>query len=89
MSISFSQHGFFIWSDSHLLVRKYLYTRTEELQELLMVEGCNYKKIRKLRELGLFSGVNVDMADAFGPRKDTAELEAFRSRLDSFGADVI
>ncbi|KAI5658393.1 hypothetical protein M9H77_27186 [Catharanthus roseus] len=74
-------------NDSHLLVRKYLYTRTEELQELLMVEGCNYKKIRKLRELGLFSGVNVDMADAFGPRKDTAELEAFRSRLDSFGAD--
>ncbi|KAI5672564.1 hypothetical protein M9H77_12928 [Catharanthus roseus] len=40
-------------------------------------------------ELGLYSGVDVDMVDAFGPRKDAAKLEALRSGLDIFGADVI
>ncbi|KAI5648846.1 hypothetical protein M9H77_34851 [Catharanthus roseus] len=36
--------SFFIWSNSHLLVRKYLHTRTEELRELLIGrrQGRNY-----------------------------------------------
>ncbi|KAI5652645.1 hypothetical protein M9H77_29832 [Catharanthus roseus] len=47
------------------------------------------QRVQKLRELRLFSGVDVDMVDALGPRKDAAELEALRSRLDSFVVDVI
>ncbi|KAI5678697.1 hypothetical protein M9H77_09647 [Catharanthus roseus] len=56
---------------------------------MLLLATVINKRVRKLRELGLFSGVDVDMVDALGPRKDVAELEALRSRLDSFGADVI
>ncbi|KAI5671936.1 hypothetical protein M9H77_12300 [Catharanthus roseus] len=47
------------------------------------------QRARMLRELRLFRGIDVDMVEALGPKKDAAELEALRSRLDSFGAGII
>ncbi|KAI5658623.1 hypothetical protein M9H77_27416 [Catharanthus roseus] len=77
-------------SDSHLLVRKYLHTRTEELLRIVdWSQAAIKKRVRKLRELRLFSEIDVDMVDALKPRKDVAEFEALRSRLDSFGTNVI
>ncbi|KAI5662127.1 hypothetical protein M9H77_21450 [Catharanthus roseus] len=45
---------------------------------------CDTKKMEQLNWR-----VNIDMVDALGPKKDAAELEALRSRLDSFFVDVI
>ncbi|KAI5650002.1 hypothetical protein M9H77_36007 [Catharanthus roseus] len=47
------------------------------------------KRVRKLRELGLFSRVDVDMVNALSPRTDAAENEALRRRIENLGADVI
>ncbi|KAI5682711.1 hypothetical protein M9H77_03939 [Catharanthus roseus] len=47
------------------------------------------KRVRKLRELGLFSRVDVIYGRCSQAQKDAVELEALRSRLDSFWADVI
>ncbi|KAI5654885.1 hypothetical protein M9H77_32072 [Catharanthus roseus] len=56
---------------------------------MLLLATVINKRVQMLREFGLFSGVDVDMVDALGPRKDTVELEALRSRHDSFSADLI